>query len=436
MSAQPKPRERVVILGGGFGGVAAARALRGAPVDITLIDKRNHHLFQPLLYQVAGAVLSPSDIASPLRSMFSGQKNLMVLLGEATEVSLADRRVTVRGPDGGLRDSPYDRLIIAAGMTNSWFGRDAEWAPHAPGMKDLDDALDIRRRVLGAFERAEWTEDREERRRLLTFVVVGGGPTGVEMAGALSEIARRSLAADFRRIDPTDARVVLIEANTGILPPYPSELRLSAMEQLVALGVEVRLGYRVSRIDEGGVNLALPNGPEERIETRTVVWAAGLKGAPLAGTLGVESDRAGRPKVLPDLSIPGHPEAFVIGDLAWATDPQGQPFPGVAQNAIQGGDYVGRLISAEVAAVAKGRPAPPRGAYAYRDLGSMATIGRSKAIASVAGMQFSGRFAWLLWLFIHIMALVGFRNRVLVWLQWSWSYLTWQRHARIIRDRE
>jgi NADH dehydrogenase len=256
------------------------------------------------------------------------------------------------------------------------------------------------------------------------------------MAGALSEIARRSLAADFRRIDPTDARVVLIEANTGILPPYPSELRLSAMEQLVALGVEVRLGYRVSRIDEGGVNLALPNGPEERIETRTVVWAAGLKGAPLAGTLGVESDRAGRPKVLPDLSIPGHPEAFVIGDLAWATDPQGQPFPGVAQNAIQGGDYVGRLISAEVAAVAKGRPAPPRGAYAYRDLGSMATIGRSKAIASVAGMQFSGRFAWLLWLFIHIMALVGFRNRVLVWLQWSWSYLTWQRHARIIRDRE
>ncbi len=436
MSAQPKPRERVVILGGGFGGVAAARALRGAPVDITLIDKRNHHLFQPLLYQVAGAVLSPSDIASPLRSMFSGQKNLMVLLGEATEVSLAERRVTVRGPDGGLRDSPYDRLIIAAGMTNSWFGRDAEWAPHAPGMKDLDDALDIRRRVLGAFERAEWTEDREERRRLLTFVVVGGGPTGVEMAGALSEIARRSLAADFRRIDPTDARVVLIEANTGILPPYPSELRLSAMEQLVALGVEVRLGYRVSRIDEGGVNLALPNGPEERIETRTVVWAAGLKGAPLAGTLGVESDRAGRPKVLPDLSIPGHPEAFVIGDLAWATDPQGQPFPGVAQNAIQGGDYVGRLISAEVAAVAKGRPAPPRGAYAYRDLGSMATIGRSKAIASVAGMQFSGRFAWLLWLFIHIMALVGFRNRVLVWLQWSWSYLTWQRHARIIRDRE
>jgi NADH dehydrogenase len=436
VSAQPKPRERVVILGGGFGGVAAARALRGAPVDITLIDKRNHHLFQPLLYQVAGAVLSPSDIASPLRSMFSGQKNLMVLLGEATEVSLAERRVTVRGPDGGLRDSPYDRLIIAAGMTNSWFGRDAEWAPHAPGMKDLDDALDIRRRVLGAFERAEWTEDREERRRLLTFVVVGGGPTGVEMAGALSEIARRSLAADFRRIDPTDARVVLIEANTGILPPYPSELRLSAMEQLVALGVEVRLGYRVSRIDEGGVNLALPNGPEERIETRTVVWAAGLKGAPLAGTLGVESDRAGRPKVLPDLSIPGHPEAFVIGDLAWATDPQGQPFPGVAQNAIQGGDYVGRLISAEVAAVAKGRPAPPRGAYAYRDLGSMATIGRSKAIASVAGMQFSGRFAWLLWLFIHIMALVGFRNRVLVWLQWSWSYLTWQRHARIIRDRE
>jgi len=416
-------RPRVLVIGGGFGGLSVVHGLRKADVDITLLDKRNHHLFQPLLYQVASAVLSPNDIASPLRAILAGQKNLTVLLGEAVAIDLTAKVVTARDPDGKSHALPYDRLVLAAGLATSWFGREEAWAPHAPGLKDLDDALALRHRVLSAFERAEWSAEAADRRRLLTFVVVGGGPTGVEMAGALAEIARRSLVSDFRRVAPAEARVVLVEGGAGVLGTYAPSLRQAALDSLLSLGVEVRLGQRVADIDENGVLVRLADGSEARIEAATVVWAAGLRAAPIAATLGTPSDRMGRLVVNPDLSLPGHPEVFVIGDLAAAKEPTDQ-WPGVAQNALQGGAFVARQIKAP--------PSQPA-VYRYRDLGSMATIGRSKAIAEVGGVALSGRLAWLMWLFIHLMALVGFRNRVAVLGEWAWSYLTWQRHARIIR---
>lgn len=423
------PIRHVVIVGGGFGGLACARALAGAPVQITLVDRRNHHLFQPLLYQVAGAALSPAEIAAPLRVVLRRQANCAVMLGEVTRVNPEARSVEVMAPDGP-RTLHFDALVLAAGMRNAWFGKDAEWAPFAPGMKDLDDALEVRRRILLAFERAEWANSPDERRRLLTFAVVGAGPTGVELAGALVEIARRSLARDFRRINPTEARVVLIEGAPGVLPPYPPDLRRAALEHLLAIGVEVRVGHRVQDIGPQGVTIVpTEGGAAEFIPSATVLWAAGLRAVPLADALGVPQDRLGRLVVGPDLSLPGHPWIFAIGDLAASTDAEGRPHPGVAQNAMQAGAFVAGLIAA-------GKPPAERPRYAYVDRGSMAVIGRSRAVVSAGPMSLSGRRAWVLWLFVHLMALVGYRNRLMVFLQWAMSFLTWERSGRLIRDRE
>jgi NADH dehydrogenase len=425
-------RRRVIIVGGGFGGLACARALKGEDLEVMLIDKSNHHLFQPLLYQVASAGLSPNEIATPLRHVLRGQPNATVVLGEVESVDATHRAVVVVGADGHVHRLSYDWLVIAAGMTNSWFGKDGDWAPHAPGLKDLGDALELRRRVLLAFEKAEWCEDPERRRQLLTFVVVGAGPTGVEMAGALAEISRRSLTSQFRRIRPEEARVVLIEGGASILPAYPSDLRSAALSQIHGLGIETRLSRRVVRIDSAGVQISDgSDSPPERISSATVVWAAGLKAAPLTATVGTPLDRAGRLEVGQDLSVPGHPEIFAIGDLAAARNPEGELYPGVAQNAIQGGEYVAGLIISELA----GRGGA-RAPYRYKDLGSMATIGRSKAIAQIGRVHLSGFIAWLLWLFVHLMALVGFRNRVAVLMEWGWSYMTWQRQSRLIRSNE
>ena len=421
-----RPKRRVLIVGGGFGGLSAARSLAGGDVEITLLDRSNHHLFQPLLYQVATAALSPGDIAEPIRAVLRRVKNARVLLGEATGVDLARQVLLALGPQGPV-ELGYDWLILAAGARTTWFGH-GDWEARAPGLKSLDDALQLRSRVLLAFERAEWCPDPEERRRLLTFVVVGAGPTGVEMAGALSEIARRTLAKDFRQINPTEARVVLVEGGPAVLGACPPRLQARAFQQLLDLAVEVRVGSKVREITDDAVLLDTPGGPEE-IGTRTVVWAAGVQAAPIGRALQVEVDRMGRPLVGADLSIPGHPEVLVIGDLAHARGPDGQPLPGVAQVAIQGGVHAAASIRADRA----GRPRPD---FAYKDLGSMATIGRSRAVALLGRLHFSGRLAWLMWLFVHLMSLVGFRNRVVVLFQWAWSYLTWERNARLIRGDE
>ncbi|MCB9777457.1 MAG: NAD(P)/FAD-dependent oxidoreductase [Alphaproteobacteria bacterium] len=425
MSGDPdggsRPRPRVVIVGGGFGGIAAARALARAPVDVVLVDKRNHHLFQPLLYQVATAALSPGDVAEPIRGMLAGQRNVEVLLARATAVEPGPRVLRTTA-----RDIPYDHLILAAGATHSYFGHD-EWAANAPGLKTLDDALEIRQRILLAFERAEWTDDPDERRRLLSFVVIGAGPTGVELAGAVAEIATRTLERDFRRIDPRTARVTLVEGADAVLRVYPDPLPARAARQLEGLGVQLRLGRQVVAVDEDGVVLGGGDGPDERIEARTVLWGAGVAGAPVAGTVGVPLDRAGRVIVGPDLTVPGHPELRVIGDLAhFAHTPDGQPLPGVAQVALQMGRHAGQDI-------ARGLRGQPTRSFRYRDLGSMATIGRSRAVAWIGRLKLSGIVAWWLWLFVHLMALVGFRNRVLVLIQWAWSYWTWDRSSRLIR---
>ncbi len=418
-TAAPARPRHVVVIGGGFGGLEAARRLAKLPLEITVIDKRNHHLFQPLLYQVAGAGLSPGDIAEPIRSLLAKHENVRVALGTAQSVDL-DRRV-VKLAD---REVAYDRLIIAAGATHSYFGHD-DWEKHAPGLKTMADALEVRQRVLLAFERAELARDPNERRRHLTFVVVGGGPTGVELAGSLCEIARRTLIQDFRSIDPSLARVVLIEGGDSLLGAFPKVLRDRALRDLQGLGVEVLFGRPVRAVDADGVWVG-----EERILSRTVLWAAGVAGVPLAKTLGVPLDRAGRPIVEPDLSLPGHPEVTVIGDLAsFSHTPDGKPLPGVAQVALQGGRRVADNIAREL----KGLP-PVR--FVYKDLGSMATIGRSKAVAWIGRAQFGGLFAWLFWLVVHLMALVSFRNRVVVLMQWAWSYTTWQRNARLIHEED
>ena len=412
----PAPK-KIVIIGGGFGGLAAARAMAKLPVEIVVIDRRNHHLFQPLLYQVASAVLSPGDIAEPIRSILAEHKNISVVLGEVQSVDLAGRRVLLED-----REITYDRLILAAGATHAWFGH-PEWARHAIGLKTMVDALAIRQRVLLAFERAELAHDPDERRRLLTFVVIGGGPTGVELAGALCEISRKTLAQDFRRIDPSLSRVVLIEGTDALLRSFPVDLRLRALRQLQDLGVEVCLGRNVRTIDERGVVLG-----EERILSDTVLWAAGVAGAPVAATLGVPLDRAGRVLVERDLTVPGFPDVSVIGDLAaFLHAPDGQPLPGVAQVALQGGRLVAKNLAAELA----GKPLK---GFVYKDLGSMSTIGRSRAVAWIGKLQFGGLMAWVLWLVIHLMALVGFRDRVVVLMQWAWAYFTWERNGRLIHE--
>jgi len=402
-----------VILGGGFGGLAAAKALAGAPVRVVLLDRRNHHLFQPLLYQVATAGLSPAEIASPIRRILRGQENATVLLAEATAVDPERKRV--RLTDGEVE---YDRLIVATGATHSYLGHD-EWARFAPGLKTLDDALEIRRRVLLAFEAAEREPDALKRRQWLTFVVIGGGPTGVEMAGAFAEIARQALPGDFRRIDPRTARVILVEAGPRILSAYPPDLSLKAARQLEALGVQVWTGAGVTELDAEGARMG-----QDRVAARTVVWAAGVQASEIARTLGAPLDRAGRVKVAPDLSVPGRSDVFVIGDLA-AIEHEGRPVPGVAPAAMQMGAQAAQNI-------VRGLRGEPLRAFRYRDKGSLATIGRSRAVAVFGALKLSGFLAWAAWLGIHIFFLIGFRNRFVVLFTWTWAYFTYQRSARLI----
>lgn len=404
---------RVVIVGGGFGGLNAARALRKAQVRVTVVDRQNHHLFQPLLYQVATAALNPSDIASPIRRIFRRQANVEVLLGEVTGFDLDARTVVLA--DGAL---PYEFLIVAAGATHSYFGHD-DWARFAPGLKSIDDALAIRRRVLYAFEAAEREADPDRRRAWLTFVVIGGGPTGVELAGALIEIARHALAKDFRRIDPAEARVVLIEGTPRVLPTYVPELSDKARAQLERLGVEVRTEALATSIDAEGVGLG-----DDRIGARTVLWAAGVAASPLGRALGVPLDRAGRVRVNPDLTIPDRDEVYVIGDLA-GLEQDGRPVPGVAPAAMQEATHAARNILRTLG----GQPREP---FRYRDKGSLATIGRAAGVADFGRIKLSGVIAWMAWLFIHLVFLIGFRNRVLVMVSWAWSYFTYDRGARLI----
>jgi len=407
----------VVVVGGGFAGLAAARALDGAPIRLTLVDRRNHHLFQPLLYQVATAALNPSDIAAPIRGILRRQKNATVLLGEATAVDPVGRTLRVDG-----RDLDYDFLVVAAGAGDSYFGHD-EWRPWAPGLKSLDEALEIRRRVLLAFERAEWEPDGAVRRELLSFVVVGGGPTGVELAGALSEIARHSLVRDFRDIDPAQATVLLVEAAGRVLPAFPPDLSEKAARQLEALGVTIRTGTRVTKIDGEAVWLG-----DERIGARTALWAAGVAASPLGTSLGAPLDRQGRVRVEADLSVPGRPEIFVAGDLA-AIEQDGRAVPGLAPAAMQEGRHAARSIRRRLSG-------QPSRSFRYVDKGTLATIGRSAAVADIRGWKISGFFAWAAWLGIHIFFLIGFRNRLLVMIEWAWAYVTWQRGARLITGKD
>jgi NADH dehydrogenase len=404
----------IVIVGGGFGGLYAARALRRAPVRVTLVDRRNHHVFQPLLYQVAMSALSPGDIASPIRWILRRQSNVEVILADVVRVDTAARQLELA--DGTLT---YDYLIVAAGATHAYFGHE-QWRSLAPGLKSLEDALDIRRRVLMAFERAEREVSDARRRALLTFVVVGGGPTGVEMAGALAEIAHQSLSRDFRRIDPSSARIMMIEAGPAVLATFPEPLRASARRDLERLGVEVRTGQAVTEVAPGFVEVGA-----ERIETETVVWAAGVAASPLGATLGAPLDRAGRVRIQPDLTIAGHPEVFVIGDLASLDGPNGRPYPGVAQVAIQ----MGRHAAANIMRAIERQPPAP---FHYRDLGNMATIGRASAVADFGWLQLKGLLGWMSWAFVHILNLIGFRNRLVVFVQWAWAYFSYQRSIRLI----
>jgi NADH dehydrogenase len=410
---------RVVIIGGGFGGLEAAKALRKANVRVTLLDRQNHHLFQPLLYQVATAALSPADIAEPLRHILRRQENAEVILGEAQGIDVHRKKVvTAEG------DIDYDYLIIAAGARHSYFGHD-KWEKFAPGLKNLDDALEIRRRMLMAFEIAEKTDDDEVRAAAMTFVVVGAGPTGVEMAGAIAEIARVTLVKDFRHIDPAQARVLLIEHASRVLPPFAPDLSESARRQLFDLGVEVRVSTLVEKISEEGV--ALKGG--EKIPARTIIWAAGNAASSLGASLGVPLDRQGRVIVKEDCSIPGHRDVFVIGDMAhYAPGGGDQPLPGLSPVAMQQGRHVARQIQILLAGGWTQR-------FDYFDKGTMATIGRNKAVADAGFMRFTGFIAWLAWLFIHVLFLVGFRNKLLVLMNWAWAYVTYGRGARLITGR-
>ncbi len=413
----------VVIIGGGFGGLYAAKALRSQPVNITLIDKQNHHLFLPLLYQVAIAGLSPGDIAVPLREIFGKAKNVRTVMGKVTDIDVDERRV--RYADGDL---PYDALIVATGATYTYFGNEG-WMPYAPGMDGLENALEIRRRILSAYERAEKEPDPALRQALMTFVVIGAGPTGVELAGAIAEMARRTLKEDFRQADPGQTRVILIEMVDRVLPPFPPDLSQKARHSLEKLGVTVRTETKVVEISADHVTVESKGQPPERIPCHTAMWAAGVKASGLGAVLhektGVELDKAGRVKVAPDLSLPGHPEIFVVGDLVhW--EQKGKPLPGLAPVAMQQGEHAARQIHRRLL---ENRETEP---FHYRDRGTMATIGRAAAVADLRFVHLSGFVAWLIWLFIHLMYLVGFHNRLIVFLQWMWNYLSSHRGARLI----
>jgi NADH dehydrogenase len=405
----------VLILGGGFAGLYAAKDLRNAPVRVTVVDRRNHHLFQPMLYQVATAGLNPSDIASPIRSILRASKNTEVLLAEVRDVDVDAR--TVRFTDGAT--TGYDYLVVATGARHSYFGHD-EWEPLAPGLKSLEDALEIRRRVLLAFEHAERETDPVRRHAYLTFVIVGGGPTGVEMAGAVAEIRRYALRRDFRHIDPGEATVMLLEGGPRLLPSYPGNLSAQAKQKLRRLGVEVRTETLVTDIRPGSVNAA-----GWVIPTQTVIWAAGNTASPVLQSLGAPLDRMGRAIVEPDCTIPGHPEVFVLGDAAAFNHQEGGTLPGICPVAIQMGEYTASVIEGDLA----GRP---RRAFSYWDKGQLAVIGRGQAVADIWKLHFGGFLAWAVWIFVHIFFLIGFRNRVLVLLQWAWSYFTYSRGARLI----
>ena len=411
----PSDRKKVVIVGAGFGGLSAASALAKTECDITIIDRRNHHLFQPLLYQVATAGLAPTQIASPIRLILGRKENVHIELDEVTGVDPTARRVML-----GDRSLPYDHLIIATGATHAYFGRD-EWAQHAPGLKSLQDALGLRRRVLLALESAELDMDPEVRARLLTFVVVGGGPTGVELAGAIAELTRRALACDFRRIRGAKARILLIDRNPRVLSTFSPSLSAYAKTALEKLGVELRLMQAVDHCDAGGVTLG-----DHRIEAETVIWAAGVRASPAGAWLMAETDRAGRVIVRPDLTVPGHPEIYLIGDCASISRESGRPVPGVAPAAKQAGAYVAKVIAART----RGEAAPA--AFRYADFGSLATIGRKAAVADLGPIKLTGFIAWVFWCAAHVYFLIGFRNRLQVILDWMWSYLTFERGARLV----
>ena len=410
-------KPRVVIIGGGFGGLYAARALKRDDVELTLLDRTNHHLFQPLLYQVATATLAPTDITAPIRWLLQRQRNTTVLMTDVERVD-PERRVVIA--EGG-REFPYDYLIVAAGARHAYFGH-PEWETYAPGLKSIDDAIRRRQRILTAFERAELTDDEDERRALLTFAIIGGGPTGVELAGMLPMIARHSLPGDFRRIAPESARVILLEGGDRILPSYPAELSEHARLDLISLGVDVRLGALVTNVEKGQVRVG-----DEVLRAHTVIWAAGNAASPLGASLGVPRDRVGRIPVEPDLSIPGHPEVFVIGDMAAITT-GGRAVPGVAPAAMQMGAHAAKNIRRTL----EQRERVP---FVYRNKGDLATIGRHRAIADFGRLRVTGSLAWWFWLFLHIMYLAGFRNRLSVLIEWGYSYLTYARGARLITER-
>jgi len=412
--AASETKTQVVIVGAGFAGLSLAKDLSDTPFELTLIDRHNYHLFQPLLYQVATAVLSPADIASPIRSILRDQKNVTVMLAEVSGVDVDNKEVIAEG-----RRIPFDILVLATGAQHAYFGND-QWAPFAPGLKTIDDATDLRRRILLAFERAETEPDPAERTRLLSFVVIGGGPTGVEMAGAIAELAKRALASDFRSIDPRSARIFLIEAGPRLLTPFDPTLSGNAKHALEQLGVEVRVNAAVTACGPTEVMIG-----DERIETRTIMWAAGVKASPAATWLGVESDRAGRVKVAADLSVSGLSDVFVLGDTAVAYDRDGKPFPGVAPVAKQQGQYLATLLKARV----RGKTVPP---FRYGDFGALATIGRKRAVYERNSVKLTGFIAWLLWSIAHVYFLIGFRNRLIVAMNWLWSYFTFQRGTRLI----
>jgi NADH dehydrogenase len=409
-------RPRVVVIGAGFAGINAAKALAHAPVDVTVIDRKNHHTFQPLLYQVALAVLSPAEIASPVRTVLRRNANIEVLLGEVTGFDLENRLVRLDG-----LDLPFDYLIIAAGATHAYFGH-PEWEALAPGLKTLEDAIEIRRRVLLAFETAEREVIAHRSSPPLNFVIIGAGPTGVELAGAISDIAGQHLKKEFRGIDPRQSRIILLEGGPRVLPVYPEDLSASAERQLREMGVEVRTNAMVTNLEAGAVWVG-----KEKIPAAVILWGAGVSASPLGKMLGVPTDRAGRVLVGPDLTVPGHGEVFVTGDLASARRKNGQPVPGVAPAAIQMGKFATRQIRRTM----EGKP---RETFEYRDKGSLATIGRSRAVADLGKLHFSGYFAWLAWLFVHLLFLIGFRNRLFVMIEWAWAYFTYNHGARLITE--